>query len=63
MRATDLWEVRKIHSAMAYNDNDDYAIFNAKGRCIVKIAYHWNELNEIVSEHNKCFVGSEEEQS
>jgi|WetSurMetagenome_2_1015567.scaffolds.fasta_scaffold17497_6 hypothetical protein len=59
MKKSELWEVRKVHSKEAYNDTDNYAIYNATNVLIAKTDDEWNLLNKIVIQHNKCFVEQE----
>lgn len=63
MKASDLWEVRKVHVKMAYNDTDDYSVYNAAGECIVTTVEKWGLLNDIVIAHNKCFIEQEEKEN
>lgn len=60
MKASDLWEVRKIHSKTAYNDANKYAIYNASNELVAETDDEWDLLNKIVVCHNKCFVSEED---
>lgn len=61
MKKSEIWYVKKIYSAQALYDIDDYAIVNGKEEIVVRRFPHRDGLDEICKKHNALFLEEDDQ--